>query len=348
MVTSNRKMISVIVPTYNNEDYILHALYSIFEQTYREYEIIIIDDGSTDSTRDRLKSYWNRIHYHYQENQGLAVARNVGLEMASGEYVTFLDGDDIWLPDNLMLKMKVLSRRPELGGVFSEFSVFNADGLLHERGTKLIFPFFNRTRKDFKDIFDDCESISANSGKHVMLYSGKIFDDLFMGNFILPSTMVFRKKYADAVGRFLPHLRTQQDYEYWLRFSKKHSFGFINEVLVQYRRHQKQLTNFTNIKKIICSVLWIINQYENEFNRAEKKTAFRKRKAELLKNLAIVSFRLKEREDARSLLLEGIQLNPLVFQNYLYYCLTYLPADFVQFGVSVYRNIRMLKNDNKK
>jgi glycosyltransferase involved in cell wall biosynthesis len=341
-------VVSVIIPTYNNEDYILNTLSSVFTQTYGEYEIIVIDDGSTDSTREILKPYNYRIRYHYQENKGLAVARNVGLEMASGEYVTFLDGDDIWEPDNLLLKTEVLSNKPDLGGVFSEFLVFNEDGVLHERGSRPTFPYFKRTKKDFKNIFANTETISANASRQLTFYSGWIFDELFMGNFILPTSMVLRKECADRVGRFLSHLRTQQDYEYWLRFSKKYPFGYIDEVLVRYRRHKHQLTNFTNIKNIIKNVLEIIDRQAPEFESKEKNKIFKRRKAEILKDLAKVNIRLRDLRSARSLLLESMVLNPAIIQNYLYYCLTYFPGNIMHQGVEVYRNIRAYTDGVKR
>lgn len=343
-----RKMVSIVIPTYNNERYILDTLSSVFAQTYREYEVIVIDDGSTDSTSEFLKPYFDRIRYHYQNNQGLAVARNAGMEMALGEYVTFLDGDDIWEPDNLRFKIKILSSMPNLGGVFSEFMVFNSEGILNHRGTKSTFPYFKRTKRDFNNIFEECETVTINENKQLTLYSGNIFDDLFMGNFILPSTMVFRKEYADTVGRFLPHLRTQQDYEYWLRFSKMHSLGYIDEVLVKYRRHEKQLTNFSNIKNIITNVLEIISQYEPEFHGRDKKRIFTRRKTEILKDLAKVSIRLNDMDNARSLLLAGMHMNPLFIQNYFYYCLTYMPKEFMHWGVEVYRNVRTVTDEIKR
>ena len=121
-------LVSVVIPTYNSEQFILEALNSVFNQTYENYEVIIIDDGSTDDTATALEPFADRIRYYFQRNQGLAVARNNGLEKTLGEFVTYLDADDIWLPDNLNIKTKVLFKHPETCGVFSDFSVFNEKG----------------------------------------------------------------------------------------------------------------------------------------------------------------------------------------------------------------------------
>ena len=93
--------ISVIIPTYNRAVYVTKAIDSILAQTYTDYEIIVVDDGSTDNTKEALKSYEDKINYIYQENKGVSSARNTGMRAASGQWIAFLDSDDIWLPDKL-------------------------------------------------------------------------------------------------------------------------------------------------------------------------------------------------------------------------------------------------------
>lgn len=95
-------LVSVIIPVYNGSKYILTAINSVIRQTYSNYEIIVIDDGSTDNTRQQLKKYQSQITYIFQENQGSAAARNVGIHLSKGELVAFLDSDDFWaMPEKL-------------------------------------------------------------------------------------------------------------------------------------------------------------------------------------------------------------------------------------------------------
>ena len=211
--------------------------------------MIVVDDGSTDGTRRLLEPYGDRIRYHYQTNQGLAVARNTGLGLASGEYLTYLDGDDAWEPHNLEVKAAVLARFPDVGGVFSEFSIFGS-GKDQPRGTRQTFPFFERTGFGYSDLFAEKHPVEV-AGASADLYVGNVFEKLFLGNFILPTTMVFHRERALATGQFRAHMRTQQDYEYWLRFSRQHRFAFIDAPLARYRRHPQQLTNFRNIERIL-------------------------------------------------------------------------------------------------
>ena len=120
--------ISVIIPAYNCDRYIGQAVESILNQTYPADEIIIIDDGSQDNTRQVLQPYSNYIHYVYQENQGVSVARNHGLKLARGEFIVFLDADDIFLPNKLATQLAVFQAKPQLGLVQSGWRRVNQQG----------------------------------------------------------------------------------------------------------------------------------------------------------------------------------------------------------------------------
>lgn len=317
--------ISVVIPTYNTGELILEALNSVFEQSFSDYEIVVIDDGSTDGTRDILDPFINKIEYFYQENQGLAVARNTGLSKARGKYITYLDADDVWFPDNLALKYKLLEDDPDLAGIFSEFTMFDENGIINLNATKELFPFFARTGFDYPDIFEKHKKCSNNKGGSFDFYYGRIFDKLFYGNFILPTSMLFRREFTENVGSFVPHMRTQQDYEYWLRFSQKYPFGFIDYPLVKYRRHSKQLTDYTKIERIFNAVLEIINKYEEHFSVQGKVVVFNKRKAKLLSDFATFYIRNQNPGKARTMLRESIRLDKAGVASYIHFLVSFMP-----------------------
>lgn len=322
-------VISVVIPTYNNAHLIGDALESVFKQSFRDYEIIVVDDGSTDHTRELLKPYTERITYYHQENQGLAVARNTGLRLAGGEYITYLDADDIWHPENLRVKADILKRFPGLGGVFSDFLIFDASGVRDPRGTKKLFPFFRRTGRDFKDIFQHTDTVQVEPGRSAIVHHGQVFDSLFWGNFILPTSMVFNRSFAQAVGEFRPHMRTQQDYEYWLRFSKSYPLAYVDDVLVSYRRHPQQLTDHSKIERMLLAIREIIDLYEEEFRHAGKSSLYNRRKAEILTNLAKVYIRQGKTSKARKLVYEALQRDPRFWAAYLHYALSFAPYHWV-------------------
>ena len=125
---AEKAKVSVIIPTFNCDRYIAQAIDSVFAQTYRDYEIVVINDGSTDNTRQVLQPYLNKIQYIYQDNQGVSAARNRGIEAATGELVAFLDADDLFLPDKLAAQVAVFDEFPELGIVHSGWRRVNQEG----------------------------------------------------------------------------------------------------------------------------------------------------------------------------------------------------------------------------
>ena len=277
--------------------------------------------GRRMSTREIVASYGDRLRYHYQRNQGLAVARNTGLDLARGDYVTYLDGDDIMCPHNLARKHLVLDGRPELGGVFSDFEVFSDAGTIYQKGIHQTFGFFTRTGKSFEDIFSSVELVRSATGEE-RFYHGNIFETLFTGNIILPSTMVFRNEFATDVGYFVPELRTQQDDQYWLRFAKRRPFGFLDRVLIRYRRHARQLTDRAHIIRVIETASSIVSGYEQDLLQRGQSAVFNRRKAEILDTWRRRIFTKADIRDARIALAESLRRHPTRLSNGLYFLAT--------------------------
>ena len=318
--------ISVVIPAYNGASFIREAIDSVFAQSFDDYDVLVVDDGSTDETRAIVESYGDRVRYHYQENQGLAVARNTGLRLAGGRYITYLDADDIWEPDNLRVKAAVLRAQPDLGGVFSEFSVFDEQGPQQGRGSHYVFPYFSRTGRDFATTFERRTTLDVPGGKPVELYFGHVFDRLFWGNFILPTSMVFSRQLALEVGEFRPDLRTQQDYEYWLRFSRRCPLAYVDRVLVRYRRHAAQLTNHRRIENILLAVHSIIDPYEAVFSGLGRGGEFNRRKAGLQAELARVYLGQGRQAEARQQALSSVRRDPRVLSSYVALAASLVPS----------------------
>src|SRR6056297_1237246 len=117
--------ISVVIPTYNRAKFITTAINSVLDQTYRDFEIIVVDDGSTDQTQEKLESYGGRITNHsYTPNRGVSYARNRGIELARGEYIAFLDSDDYWKPEKLQKQFEFFQLHPD-------YSVVATQSLIH-------------------------------------------------------------------------------------------------------------------------------------------------------------------------------------------------------------------------
>ncbi len=194
--------VSVVIPTYNREQYITKAIDSVLSQTYSDIEIIVIDDGSTDNTQSILKPYGESIRCYYQKNAGIAGARNAGIRRSSGRYVAFCDSDDYWLPDKLEKQMDLFGAHPEYGMVASQCASVRLDGRFREK---------NRPGR-----------------------SGLVLNDLFVKNFIRTSSAVITRQCLDTVGLFDETLRECEEYDLWLRIAAQFPVGFINESLAVY------------------------------------------------------------------------------------------------------------------
>ena len=203
-------MVSIIIPTYNRENVIKRAVNSVLRQSYSAYEVIIVDDGSTDGTEAVVASIEDpRIRYiALKENQGVAHARNVGIREARYEYIAFLDSDDEWLPNKLKRQMKKMQAVPnEFAMVYCRMS-----GLMRNRTDRFVCP-----QRDYvKEILE-----------------GNLFQPLLFQNVIGTPTIVVRKECLEQVGGFKEALRCLEDWELILRIAKRWKIGFVDEILVE-------------------------------------------------------------------------------------------------------------------
>jgi glycosyltransferase involved in cell wall biosynthesis len=210
-------LVSIIIPTHNREKVFPKSVDSVLKQTYKNWELIIIDDRSSDNTKNIINQYSqkdNRIHYFKNRHkQGPAGARNQGIELAKGEFIAFLDSDDIWYTD----KLKKCLKKLEAG----------ADLVCH--GMRYI-----KDGKYWKDVMCGPEKMAAYSK---LLYNGSC---------IVISATVVRKECLRRVSGFdeNPVIISAEDYELWLKLAQeKIRFSFINEILGEYTCHNSNISN---------------------------------------------------------------------------------------------------------
>ena len=203
--------VSVIIHTYNNEKFIVETVESVLNQTYKDYEIIIVDDGSVDGTRDALIPYMQKIRYHYKENGGIASAKNAGICLSQTEFVAFLDHDDLWVPDKLQLQMECFNENLQVGLVYSKYTSF----------------------RDGKEL-----RTKPEKG-----YSGWIFKELLSKSFIQTSTVVVKRECLDAVGPYDETFSLGDEYDMFLRIAQKFQCGFVDKGLTRYRVHDTNASN---------------------------------------------------------------------------------------------------------
>lgn len=205
--------VSVIIPAYNVAPFIAATIRSALGQTYGNFEVIVVNDGSTDATLDELKSFGNQIKVLSKSNGGPASARNQAIRNSTGKYLAFLDGDDLWMPGKLAEQVEFLERHSEVGMVFSEAAVF-----MEQNG-----------QKEFR-------------GK--IGYTGETsFCYLLLGDHIPNSTVMIRRACVDKIGLLneCRELIAVEDYEYWLRLARTISIKGISKTMAYYRVHANNL-----------------------------------------------------------------------------------------------------------
>lgn len=211
--------VSVIIPTYNNCHYITKAIESVLNQTYKDFEIIVVDDGSDDNTSSLISKYGRKLKYFYQCNSGAASARNKGINESKGEYISFLDSDDYFYEDNLLKKIAFLERNLGIGLVFSDWNYVDEIGNYLNKGSL----HFHYAQKKL---------------------SGLIFGELlYKRNFIATPTVIIRRYVLEDIGLFDPTIPSQEEYDLWLRISSKYSSYYINEPLVNVIVHAGSLSS---------------------------------------------------------------------------------------------------------
>jgi len=227
--------VSVIIPAYNQANFIDKAINSVLKQTYQDFEIIVVDDGCTDDTEDVIRGFPDkRVKYikKYKKNKGISVARNIGIKVARGKYIAFLDSDDEFLPERLGKQVQLLQNKSSEVGVVCSWS-YNID----EKGNYI------------------CKRCLPKK-------DGYIYEDLLSTNPISVPTVLIRKECFNRVGLFDDLLNTQQDWDMWIRIAKYYRFALIKIPLVKYRLHPNQVSK--NLEAKIITAKIILVKYSNE------------------------------------------------------------------------------------
>lgn len=226
--------VSVIIPTYNREDFICETIQSVLDQTYKDFEIIVVDDGSKDNTKKKLGVFGSKIKLIEQKNSERAVSRNNGVKNSNGEYIAFLDSDDLWLKDKLEKQIEILD---------------------NDKNTILTYGQSLRIDEKSKKI--------KIAKRQLEGFSGEVFEKLLNRNFIVSATPMIRREYFEKTIGFETKYIPYEDWEFWLRFSLLGKFYFINKPLSYYRIHKQQSVKLLAAERIEEVTTLLL---ENSFN----------------------------------------------------------------------------------
>jgi GT2 family glycosyltransferase len=223
-VDANTK-VSVIIPAYNAQELIAKTLDSILAQTYKNIEIIVVDDGSTDNTSQIVHGYQPWVHCYYQNNSGgCAVPRNTGIKHGTGDFLCFMDADDLMVPDRVARQVEFMERYPDVGLVFCDYRNFSDDGL---------YPTSH---------FETCPRLweQLKGKKEIVLE--KACPVMAQENFGIAGSFLLRKGLLALETGFEPSLKACEDFHFFYRLARHTQVGIINEVGMMRRMHGNNMT----------------------------------------------------------------------------------------------------------
>ena len=244
-------MVSVIIPTYNRAILLREAIESILRQTYKDYEIIVVDDGSTDQTPDVLKEYKDKVRYIRQENKGPGDARNRGLAEADGRYIAFLDSDDIWFDFKLELQVAIMEKLPAIGYLCSDFSIKKESGETIHCGLRT----WQKKPRSWEGIYEknikysslDLPDIAPNGDFNI--FCGNIYHALLDDLYVLTSSILVRSECLNTDIKFPEGVFLYEDWEFFARLSCKYDSAYLNTE-TQFNRGHKDVVRLTHCSAI--------------------------------------------------------------------------------------------------
>jgi len=210
MPDNKKTLVSVVIPAYNGSEWIAETLESVLAQDFSDFEVIVVDDGSKDDTAAVVAGFGKRVRYYRKSNGGQGSARNLGIRAAKGEYIAFVDQDDLWMKEKLRLQVDLLIRTGKYWA-YSDAITFDS------KSGKNLYRLSKKNRQ----------------------YEGDILGPLFLSCFIPSPTPVIHRSVFEAVGYFdeSEYLRNREDWDMWLRIASKYHIGLISHPLAYYRAH---------------------------------------------------------------------------------------------------------------
>lgn len=301
------RLVSVIIPTYNCGSWISESVESVLQQTHQHLEILVVDDGSTDHTREVLDPYIqsDQLEYIYQRNEGPASARNTGIERASGTYVAFLDADDVWLPEKTEKQLSIMKQNHDVAVVTSNTLMMDGDGNVT-----------GRTRNTYPDDFV------------------KLAEEIFFSNIVRNTpTILARRQSVEEIGGFNEDLPQREDHFFLMQMADRYTLHHCPEFLVKIRNRSESLGSNLKEGKPDEAINRLLAAKQPFIEKALAEFPFlAKHKYQMLSSyhsdIAFRSYKKGDRRQALLLAKEAIILFPLRLRNYALFILFLLPFSY--------------------
>jgi len=287
-------LVSVIIPTYNSADYISESIGSVLSQTYADFEIIVVDDGSTDNTAEVVKLINDRrIKYIKTDNKGNYFARNRGVRESAGEYIAFLDADDIWMKGKLKAQVSILDKHKDIGLCCTDH-----------------YLFFGKKKEDV--YIDTLHSFSEDFLSH-----SNFIEKLLLENVIITSSVIIRKSCFEHLGVFDTGCQNAMDYEMWLRITLNYRAYYLRDRCLLKRIHVSNISE--NKINTLNALLYIFNKMDSyvecaKFSGRKYRPLVRKKIQNAMYNLGLEYLRVKNYASAFQYLRNSEHVEKKIFR----------------------------------
>ena len=277
--------VSVVIPCYNCSSTIGETINSVMDQTYTNFEIIVVDDGSTDCSSEILKKFRDDVHLITQQNSGAAQARNSGIKYAQGDLIAFLDADDSWLPDKLKLQVDKINEGYDL---------------VH-------CPAIN---------VGELGSWNPPITQTVMIAPENYLEALFLGNLIVTSSVLVKKSCVERAGGFDSRLRNCQDWDLWIRLASCCRITSLERPLVKYRIDSNSLSSSAD--KVLSAGLSVLRNNKRLLPETKRNKIFRASVYKMYLNGCWRHLRARNNKRAMQCALQAILINPIKLEGWLW------------------------------
>jgi glycosyltransferase involved in cell wall biosynthesis len=281
--------VSVIIPVYNGERFLREAIESVLAQTFRSYEIVCVDDGSTDGSKNILKEYATRLRVIEQANAGQSAARNVSAMQSRGAYLAFLDQDDCWYPDKLSRQVAVLDRQPDVVVVHCNVDTMDEDG---------------RTMRVGQTVADLTSSLDSPLGR------------LIEEPLILPSAMMVRRECFERAGMFDSELRGFEDYDLVARLKRHGRCVLIEESGLRYRVHENGFNRAWGLRIIRSRERFLLRMKRVYAGMPKKQSLVSLMLGECYSDWGKALLQEHRAREARAMFVKSLKADPLKFRTW--------------------------------